>query len=486
MDRGEAEAGASGLAEGEVGATECGPGAGWRGGGLQEIEPTQRVVTKRIRGRRKGVSGPNDPYEVLGVRRGASAREIRAAYLHLVKQHHPDRHGPAPDSPDDDGEQLKSINEAYRKLRGAGRGEARRKAVRFVVGALASALPLLAIIGAYLGGWIGPRPSGPDVATAPERPRQTAAPTHVPAKGGADSTSVLQKDSTVGRQIAFDEAKRQATKAAWTKFIADFPGGEPEAYARQALGAIAQVEIAEARKREERLAWAVAETGTKADLQQFLARYTDGEYAGKAKAAIADIVRTEQAAWLAAERAGTREALQRFLDSHPDAAEAPRAGKALAAIAAAEERARLELASWSKAEADGSKAALSRYLAAFPSGLHAAEARTRVAGLEAEERDEEAWRIALKANRKADFASYLKTHPTGRRARDAQMRIAEIDLAETLFAVKEVVREVKQAAKEARMEPVRAPSVARPQPRPPAAAAEDAMPFVGADGRIRR
>jgi curved DNA-binding protein CbpA len=451
------------------------------------MEPTQRVVTKRVRGKRKGAFASEDPYEVLGVRRSASARDIRAAYLHLVKQHHPDRHGPAADAAGVDGEQLKAINAAYRKLRGAGRRGARGKAIRFAVGAFASALPVLAIIGAYLGGWIGPRPPGPDVATAPERPRQTAAPAHVPTKGGAASTSVLPKDSAAGRQTAFADAKRQATKAAWTRFIADYPGGEPEAYARQALATIVQIEMAQERQREERLAWAAAENGTKADLQHFLARFADGAHAGKAKAAIADIVRTEQAAWLAAARAGTREALQGFLDSHPDAGDAPRAREALAAIGAAEERARLELASWIKAEADGSKAALGRYLAEFPSGLHAAEARTRVAGLEAEERDEEAWRIALKANRKADFAAYLKTHPTGRRARDAQMRIAEIDLAETLFAAKEVVSEAKEAVKEARMQPVKVPSVTRPQPRPPGgAAAEDGIPFVGADGRIRR
>jgi DnaJ-domain-containing protein 1 len=32
-----------------------------------------------------------DPYEVLGVPRGASTEEIRAAYLRLIAQYHPDK-----------------------------------------------------------------------------------------------------------------------------------------------------------------------------------------------------------------------------------------------------------------------------------------------------------------------------------------------------------------------------------------------------------
>lgn len=38
------------------------------------------------------VPDPEDPYVVLGVPPGADAETIRAAYLALVKRHHPDRH----------------------------------------------------------------------------------------------------------------------------------------------------------------------------------------------------------------------------------------------------------------------------------------------------------------------------------------------------------------------------------------------------------
>src|SRR3954471_6879090 len=36
------------------------------------------------------MSGMRDPYEVLGVQRGASAAAIKSAYRKLAKKHHPD------------------------------------------------------------------------------------------------------------------------------------------------------------------------------------------------------------------------------------------------------------------------------------------------------------------------------------------------------------------------------------------------------------
>ena len=56
-----------------------------------------------------------NPYKVLGVSENATQEEIRAAYLKLVKQYHPDKYS---DSvlKEQAGEKLKDINQAYETL----------------------------------------------------------------------------------------------------------------------------------------------------------------------------------------------------------------------------------------------------------------------------------------------------------------------------------------------------------------------------------
>lgn len=57
----------------------------------------------------------NDPYEVLGLRRGASEQEIKQAYRELVKKYHPDKYqgNPLADLAE---EKLQEVNEAYDML----------------------------------------------------------------------------------------------------------------------------------------------------------------------------------------------------------------------------------------------------------------------------------------------------------------------------------------------------------------------------------
>ena len=60
-----------------------------------------------------------NPYEVLGIKQGATDEEIKAAYRSLVKKYHPDKHQNNPLS-DLAQEKLREINEAYDMLTGNG------------------------------------------------------------------------------------------------------------------------------------------------------------------------------------------------------------------------------------------------------------------------------------------------------------------------------------------------------------------------------
>jgi curved DNA-binding protein CbpA len=64
-----------------------------------------------------------DPYEVLEVKRGASAEELHDAYRRMVKLHHPDRNGGSAAST----RRFQEIQEAYDRVRDMrGRGPTRR------------------------------------------------------------------------------------------------------------------------------------------------------------------------------------------------------------------------------------------------------------------------------------------------------------------------------------------------------------------------
>lgn len=62
-----------------------------------------------------------DPYEVLGVSRGASDEEIKKAYRELVRKYHPDNYANNPLA-DLAQEKMKEINEAYDAITKAGAG----------------------------------------------------------------------------------------------------------------------------------------------------------------------------------------------------------------------------------------------------------------------------------------------------------------------------------------------------------------------------
>ena len=60
----------------------------------------------------------DDPYRTLGINRGASEDEVKAAYRKLAKEYHPDRNGGSAEAE----AKMKDINDAYAKVMGDLRG----------------------------------------------------------------------------------------------------------------------------------------------------------------------------------------------------------------------------------------------------------------------------------------------------------------------------------------------------------------------------
>ena len=71
-----------------------------------------------------------NPYEVLGLKPGATEEEIKAAYRELVKKYHPDRYQ---DNPLNDlaEEKMREINEAYETLMAGSKGPKNRGGTQY-------------------------------------------------------------------------------------------------------------------------------------------------------------------------------------------------------------------------------------------------------------------------------------------------------------------------------------------------------------------
>lgn len=65
-----------------------------------------------------------DPYDVLGIRRGATEKEIRDAYLEQTKKYHPDKYQD-PTMKELAEEKMKEVNNAYDQLTKGGQQQQR-------------------------------------------------------------------------------------------------------------------------------------------------------------------------------------------------------------------------------------------------------------------------------------------------------------------------------------------------------------------------
>src|SRR5262245_17158040 len=402
------------------------------------------------------VAGKLDAYALLGVSPQASLKEIRAAYVQLVKALHPDGRALDPRA----AERLKAINKAYQELKvrarqPAGKPVRARAAFRprafFAIGFLSSSLTLLAVVGGlnYAGmfeGSEGPprlekdsRPQGPAGNDGWGRSAQSASPANdrqrapTPEReGAADPTARAAADDTAWR-----EAQREGTSASLHRYLGRYVTGRHADEATAALPPVVNAENAPSQPIDAPNRMAPA----RATLRHYLELYPDGRLAPEVERKLSAIAAAEAAsladaaAWAEAERVGTAEALIRYIKAHPNGEKAAHARQAVAALEDVQARRAADHADWAEARADGGKASLRRYLGAHPDGDHAAEARLGLVAIEARERVAEAdraqWVSAQATGSKAALEDYLAAYPQGQHAVEARDQLHALAAAET-------------------------------------------------------
>lgn len=439
-----------------------------------------------------------DPYAVLGVRRGASIREVRAAYLKLVKDLHPDGR------PLDQvaGERLKSINKVYHELKVRDRRAAARRAERgvlgrpgalFVIGFLFSSISILSVFGGlYYSGLFGhphqaqaPAAGPGDVTTGSLRDGKNGESREAAVVVHERDAAALARARDEADDAAWAEAERRGTSAALHRYLGRFPNGR---HAQKATGDLALALTAEQ---------ALDNTydgrdtpgmeAARLTLRQYLDVYPDGRLAGEITRKLEAIdaagaaVLAETAAWAEAQRSSTGEAMRRYLAAYPNGVNAADAWRAIAALDAQE----ADRVAWAEAEQEGTKEAMRRYLDAYPTGASAVTARQKLALLELQtasqataSKDEADWLIAQRRNTKASYAAYVGAHPEGRHAKAARSHMAALEGSAPNSGAVAGTGNLKREKQALRKGAVDAPASQRWQ------SADE--PFIGADGRIRQ
>lgn len=411
-----------------------------------------------------GIDDPRaDPYTLLGVGRRASMREVRAAYLKLVKELHPDGRALDPIA----AERLKAINKAYHDVRALERREGSRRAERgmlgrpgalFVIGFLASSLSLSGVLGGlYYAGLLRPdavsqvaadttRTEPAPVAGADDVTTGSISERPKTADGNieAQQVALAQPDAADVARIrdaaddaAWAEAEREGTSASLHRYLGRYPHGRHAERAAADLAIVVASEIALDKTYDWRDAQA-AEAARQA-LRRHLDIYPDGRFAAevrsklKALDAAEAMLLADNAAWTEAERTATGAALRGYLQAYPSGNNAAKAQTALATIEATEARQRADRAAWTAAQQNGSKEALRAYLDAYPQGNHAATARQAIAAIVATETRQQADRLAW-ADVEQDGTTealrrYLDAYPGGLKTAEAQQKLALLEAA---------------------------------------------------------
>ncbi|MEZ5870460.1 MAG: protein kinase [Nitratireductor sp.] len=200
--------------------------------------------------------------------------------------------------------------------------------------------------------------------------------------------------------------------AVFEAYLARFPDG---VHAPEARERIAQIE----QSSTERVAWQQAQRAdTIAAYQQYLNDYPVGEFSLQAKDRIKVLQdEIELAAWRRAQAADTIDAYRAYLDEYS-------AGKF---ASAARERIRQlgdtgELVAWNLARTTNTAAAVEAFLGQFPSGKFSGEARNLLQNL----RDDEAWQSARARGTEEAINGYLSQFRNGRHVAEARALLAEL------------------------------------------------------------
>ena len=395
-----------------------------------------------------------EPHEVLELPLGASAEDIRSAYLKLAKKYHPDLNSGDPVAE----RRFKKINQAYHLLTDPvvppprrARGTPWAAAMALFIGALAA--PSVALYSLGLPPFkmevrraesVKAPPTG--VATSAQASQSAdaeytgALPASPPAPGASQKPDAVSDIAIPASPAARQDAREpappkpeeegnnpsgevQLALATESPSGAAAAPGEPASAAPpERMAALesppAPTEMAANPAEDE---WKTLRGSSELlALSRFIQRYRDSavgnEARGRFRTVVAALDKVDELKTFVRETA--QDTPERTLVQHQ------------LALLIEKESNDADHRAWSEARDLGTVAALRAYLAGFPGGQHASQAEERLAAFEEEasgrKRDFAAWSKAIRTATRGGYEAYIRDEPDGRYVADARRKIAAL------------------------------------------------------------